>query len=175
MSRDFDYEEKNKYIDEGNQESIKCKNHELCGGGLAPDFGFYTKSGKEYLCINCDMMFGTCGTSHKGKGVLPITDNLECSVCFETKRSIEQPNCKHTLCIDCFKRCYYKCYDVENEPIFPYPDIEDEYYDNQENSKWDNDYPLIKIYNEECNKWHDKIEQKYKYEKYLRKCPLCRE
>lgn len=42
------------------------------------------------------------------------------------KRSVSQPNCEHTLCINCFKRCYYG----ENEPTFPYPDIEDEYYDD---------------------------------------------
>ena len=35
----------------------------------------------------------------------------------------------------------------EGEPIFPYSDIEDEYQDEPQNPKWDNDYPLIKIYN----------------------------
>ena len=60
------------------------------------------------------------------------------------------------------------------EPIFPYSDVEDEYYDDQENLKWDNDYPLIKIYNEEHNKWDDKKTEKYEKEEYLRNCPLCR-
>ena len=75
------------------------------------------------------------------------------------------------MCIDCFKRCYYGYGDTKNEPPFPYPKhIEDEYWDNQENQKWENDYPLIQIYNEEWNKWENK---KHKNEKNLQKCPLC--
>ncbi len=35
-----------------------------------------------------------------------------------------------------------------NEPTFPYPEIEDEYYEDEENPKWDSEYHLIKIYNE---------------------------
>jgi len=79
---------------------------------------------------------------------------------------ISQPNCEHTTCIDCFKRCHYGD-DTENEPKFPYPDIEDEYYDNEENPKWDNDYPLIKKYNEDWNKWDDEKNQKYVNAEYL--------
>ena len=173
MERDLDYEEKNKYIDEFGQECIKCKNHELCGGDLS-EFCFYIR-GKEYLCINCHMMFGTWGTQ-TGKGILDISDNIECPICLEVKRSISQPKCDHTLCIECFKRCYYGDDDTENEPKFPYPDIEDEYFDDddQENPKWENDYPLIKIYNAEWNKWNDKREEKHVNESNLRVCPLCR-
>jgi len=35
----------------------------------------------------------------------------------------------HTLCINCFKRCYYS--NDENKPEFPYSEIED-----TENPKW---------------------------------------
>ena len=44
----------------------------------------------------------------------------------------------------------------------------------QENIKWNNDYPLIKIYNEKFNKWEDNRIEKYENEKYLRNCSLCR-
>ena len=57
---------------------------------------------------------------------------------------------------------------------FPRFDIEEEYDDDPKNPKWDTDYPLIKIYNEEHNKWEDKNSEKYDKEKYLRNCPLCR-
>ena len=33
----------------------------------------------------------------------------------ENKRGISQPNCEHTLCIGCFKRCHYGKYNEETE------------------------------------------------------------
>ena len=123
------------------------------------------------------MMFGNLGSgenTHIGKGILEISNDLECPICLEIKKCISQPRCEHTVCIDCFKRCYYVNENYEDEPMFPYPDIKDEYYNDTENSKWDNDYPLIKIYNEEHNKWDDEKTEKYEKEEYLRNCPLCR-
>lgn len=81
------------------------------------------------------------------------------------------PRCEHSVCIECFKRCYYGS--KENEPEFPYPEIEEEYDDDPENPKWNN-YPLIQIYNEEYDIWLDEKEEKYLNEENLRKCPLCR-
>ena len=61
---------------------------------------------------------------------------------------------------------------MKKKPVFPYPDIEEEEYeDDPDNSKWDRDCPLIKIFQEKWNKWDDKIN----LETYLlSKCPLCR-
>ena len=175
MERDLEYENNNIAYDWQYTEEvgggIKCKNYELCEAVL-PKWWFECKG--NYLCINCHMLFGTWGGSHTGKGILEISDNLECSICLENKRSITQPNCEHTVCIKCFKRCYYGDDNTENEPKFPYPYIEDEYYEDQDNQKWDTDYPLIKIYNEEWDKWDDEKNQKYENEENLRKCPLCR-
>ena len=123
------------------------------------------------------MMFGTWSSGeykHVGKGILEISNNLECPICLEIKECISQPRCSHSLCICCFKRCYYGDVNINREPIFPYPDIEDEYYDDTKNIKWVNDYPLIKIYNKEWNKWYNKKIEKYNNEKYLRNCPICR-
>ena len=77
---------------------------------------------------------------------------------------------RHLKCKRC-KRCYYG-----DEPIFPYPNIEDEYYDDpySRTRNWETDYPLIKIYNEEWNKFDDERERKHEKETYLSKCPLCR-
>ena len=175
MKRDLEYENNNIGFDwqypEEDGGGIKCKNYELCECVL-PKWWFECED--NYLCTNCNIMFGTWG-NHRGKGILEISDNLDCPICLENKRSITQPICEHTICIECFKRSYYGDDDAENEPIFPYPDIEDEYHDDQDNKKWETDYRLIKIFNEEWNKWDDEKNKKYKDEEYLRKCCLCRE
>ena len=164
MERDIQYENSNIGFDEQYPEEegggIKCKNYILCEAVL-PKRWFECKG--NYLCTNCDVMFGK---------VLDISDNTECPICLETKLSISQPNCSHTLCIDCFKRCHYG--DRSGEPKFPYPDIEDEYYDDQENPLWNIQYPLIKKHHEEWNKWDDDTQAKLENEKNLRCCPICR-
>lgn len=174
MERDIEYENNNIVYDyqctEEDGGGIKCKNYELCEGVL-PKWWFECKN--SYLCSNCDMMFGTWG-KYTGKGILEMIDNVECPICFEYDRGITHPNCSHTLCINCFKRCYYGDDNIENEPKFPYPDIEDAYYDDTENPKWNIDYPLIQTYNVEWNKWDDDKQDKYKNEYYLRKCSVCR-
>ena len=174
MQKDIEYENNNIAFDwqctEKDGGGIKCKNYELCESVL-PKWWFDCKGC--YLCTNCDMMFGTwkneaAGIYKTGKGVLDVYDNVECPICLDMKRSVSQPNCEHTLCIDCFKRCYYG----ENEPTFPYPDIEDEYYDDSEHPKWDTEYPFIQIYNNEWEEWDDKKNRNE--EEHLQRCPLCR-
>lgn len=177
MSRDFDYENNNIAYDwqytKDDGGGIKCKNYIICETVL-PEWWFDYKG--NYLCTNCHMMFGTWKSGdyqHIGKGILEVTSNLECPVCLEIKECISQSKCNHSLCISCFKRIYYGDKNVNGEPIFPYPDIEDEYYDDTENIKWDN-YPLIKLYNEEWDKWDDDRQEKYNKEEHLRRCPICR-
>ena len=176
MDRDFDYENNNIAYDYQYTEidggGIKCKNYIICKTVL-PKWWFECKG--RYLCTNCHMMFGTwrSGDCHQlGRGILEMSGILECPVCLEFKECITQPKCDHSLCISCFKRIYYG-EDRKDEPIFPYPDIEDEYYDDTENIKWKK-YPLIELYNEEWNKWYDAIEENYNKEENLRRCPLCR-
>jgi hypothetical protein len=186
MTRDLDYENNNIAYDfqypkeEGG--GIKCKNYEICETVL-PKWWYECKG--HYLCINCHMSFGYYDAENtltgkkykhfgKGDGYLEIKDNIECPICLEIKRGIVQPRCEHFLCIECFKRCYYGDQNREGEPQFPYPEIEDEYYEDQRNTKWDIDYPLIKIHNEEWNEWDDKQIEKFNREKYLRKCSICR-
>ncbi len=172
MKRDLEYEKNNIGYDEQYTKKdgggIKCKNYIVCNS-LLPDWWFDCKN--SYLCTNCHMMFGTWG-DYVGKGVLEITKKLECPICLEIKKCISLPRCEHSVCIECFKRCYYGS--EENEPAFPYPEIEDEYDNDSENPKWNNNYPLIEIYNEEYEIWLDEKEEKYSNEEYLRKCPLCR-
>lgn len=173
ITKDLNYETRNIVYDSQYPEGgIKCKNYEVCDS-LLPDWWWDCKGC--YLCTNCHMQFGTWTNKleggNNGKGILEFIDNYECVICMETKRCISQPKCNHFICIDCFKRCYYG--DKSGEPEFPYPEIEEEYYDDQENPKWDN-YPLISIYNKNWNAWDDNRIEKYERETNLRCCPLCR-
>lgn len=135
MPRDLEYEANNVAYDTMYTpplQGIKCKNYELCKTVL-PEWWHDCKD--EYLCTNCDMMFGTWG-DNTGKGVLDTIENVECPICLETKKGISNPNCNHTLCIDCFRRCYYGTED-EEDPNFPYSDeIYDEYSEDPNNEKW---------------------------------------
>ena len=151
---------------------IKCKNYQLCEA-ILPTWWFECKN--NYLCTTCHLMFGTWGTppiGNTGKGALDFVDNIECPVCFENKQGVSHPNCDHFICIDCFKRCYYG--DETGEPEFPYPELEDEYYDDRENPKWETEYPLIRLYEEEWDNWENAKHEKYSKERNLRMCPLCR-
>ena len=175
QTRDIEYENNNigydcYYPDGG----IKCKNYELCESVL-PHWWWDCK--ESYLCTMCDMQFGAWSTKkefeHSGKGVLEFINNYECAICMETKRCVSQPKCNHYICINCFKRCYYGDIDESGTPEFPYPEIEEEYENDEDNPKW-SEYPLIAIYNEEWNAWDDNRVEKYEREQYLRCCPLCR-
>lgn len=178
MERDFDYETSNigynyQYTEQDGG-GIKCKNHIICESVL-PKHWFEQKG--HYLCLNCDMMFGTWSSwsnAHAGKGTLEISHNVECPICLEMKTCISQPRCDHSVCMNCFKRCYFGDETGKGKPIFPYSDIEDEYYEDPCNPKWESDYPLINTYNEEYNIWDHELTNKYHNEEYLRKCPLCR-
>jgi hypothetical protein len=124
------------------------------------------------------MMFGTWGTSNTGigtgKGTLVFTDDRECPICLETKRCVSQPRCDHVVCTDCFKRCYYG----RPYPPFPYPDVEQDYYDAVDrstylnNPEWDEYREKIDGYERE----YDATEEKNHNgeERHLRQCPLCR-
>ena len=142
---------------------IKCKNYKICGETELPSWWFECKG--NYLCTNCDVLFGK---------ILEITDNIECVICLENKLGLTYLNCEHTLCIECFKRCYYGDESREGEPVFPYPEIENEYFDDDMNPKWNIEYPLIKQYNDEWNAWDDERDQKRLNEQYLLKCGVCR-
>ena len=124
MERDFDYENNNigydcQYTEEDGG-GIKCKNYIICEAVL-PKWWFDCNRG--YLCINCDVMFGTWGSGeykHIGKGILEMSNNLECPICLEIKECISQPRCNHSVCISCFKRCYYGDENkYENFSFFP--------------------------------------------------------
>ena len=57
--------------------NLKCNNYEICETRL-PDLWGRTN----YLCYNCDMLFGSCTLDgKKGRGTLEFYNNLECPNC----------------------------------------------------------------------------------------------
>ena len=192
MERDLIYEAKNSIYDFDHPEfkRIKCKNYEICLATFPNVFVEDVcdmKWFKHYLCFECYSMFGNGHSKyHPREGVLEFGDSdRECPVCLDVKPCIFQPRCEHTLCIDCFIRCYYGDQSDEYKPEFPYPDIEGEYYDDVDNleyyededsldSKWDNEYPLIKQYREDYDIWEDNKNENYENEENVRRCVLCR-
>ena len=156
MNRDFDNEKSNMGCDiQYTGEGIKCKNYIMCKRVLSK---WQVDCEECYLCRSRD----------------------ECQVCLEIKQCMPQPRCNHPLCIDCFYRCYHGPHDsIDGEPIFPYPDIAEEYsYDTRDYTEkhitWGDEYPLIKIYEEEWNKWNDKRTEKNEKDENFRICPICR-
>lgn len=172
MDRDIKYEKNNIAFDEQYPEEfgggIKCKNYKICGE-ILPKWWYECKN--NYLCTNCHMLFGTWGNDNHGKGELTFDCNLECPICLVSSECVTYPNCEHSVCIDCFKRCFYGS--SQEEPIFPYPDIEEEYYKDPYDKKWDK-YVLIKDWIKNCIKIDEQNSLKYENEENLRKCPLCR-
>lgn len=89
------------------EETVKCENYELCRTMLPT---WWEDCKGNCLCTNCDMLFSwqkVSNSNKTGKGKLEIRDNLECPICLNVTRGISNPRCNHTLCIDCFKDCYY--------------------------------------------------------------------
>jgi hypothetical protein len=143
---------------------ILCCNEIVCGSHLPPWFHGLKKAGI-CICIGCDSTFGK---------KLDIVENADCPVCLETKIGVTMPNCPHTVCVDCFKRCQYG-EDVP-QPSFPYPDeIEIEWEDGgRDNPEWCARYPLAKKWEKAIGKWETTRDTKYTKEASLRLCPYCR-
>lgn len=138
--------------------------------------------GDRYLCIECENYLP----------VIMYVDEAECPICLEVKRSVKLPNCNHTSCIDCTKRCYYGSDAPSQMPQFPYPEIEALFFDelvstmltNLPNSNGDRDrwescnnwhekYPLIKKFQDDWDEWMESLNFKDD-EDNLKKCPICR-
>ena len=144
---------------------IPCCNEIVCGSQLPPWFHGLKKAGI-CICINCDCQFDK---------KLDVVESADCPVCLETKLSVTMPNCTHTMCVDCFKRCMYGEPDGP-EPQFPYNDeIEEEWAKGGDNNpEWCARYPLAKKWDRAWNKWQDACDVKREKEASLRLCPYCR-
>ena len=90
------------------------------------------------------------------------------------------PKCEHTVCVGCFKRCFYGEQPVL--PDFPFQGNgrEEEYWDYREGEadrpEWLDDTALeqISLWEQETERIEDEKERAHEAEENLRKCPLCR-
>ena len=144
-----------------NCQPIPCPNYLICQH-LEPQWVLSCSKG---LCMSpCAISFGT----------LQFFENTECPICLETKTCVTQANCEHTICVDCFKRCYLPSYWNDPQPEFPYSsEIEDEFDTSYNDPKWMRD-PLIRKYKEDSERWQEERELKEESESYLKVCSLCR-
>lgn len=80
------------------------------------------------------------------------------------------------MCIDCFKRTRIDGPPRIGEPPFPYPDREDEYFDQDPfclPHPLETD-PLVLKYHADYTLWNRENVRQWYAEESLRKCPLCR-
>ena len=159
------YEKNPDYSCDHGCKPIQCDNNMFCDVILPPWF-LGLKRPDVCLCMGCESMF------HKK---LTIVENRECPICMETKTGVVLPNCSHSICVDCFKRCMYG--EKIPQPPFPYPmDVEDEYFDNggRDNPDFLAKYPLLKKWERRLDTWETNQSIKYHQEESLRLCPYCR-
>lgn len=171
LQRDPEYEASNTVYTEEGYRDIKCKNYEMCKGTfdyrmVGSSFGIPGCKNYEYLCINCYIEYGKW---KGGKGELRRFDGLECPVCLETKRCIEQPRCEHTVCIDCFVACHHGLFE---EPAFPYTDdVKEQYFESEDPESFMERYPLLVEYEAEYDRRSDARDAMAELNG---RCPLCR-
>lgn len=139
--------------------NIQCNFH--CQPKECPNYLFCKRKAPEWvlqcncgLCDNCSSTFGM---------KLQFFSNQTCLICQEKNTTcIQYKHCKHYSCMNCFSYSFYgtgyEFYDIENEPKFPYPkEIEEEYYDDEDNPKLIND-KLLQKYLQDWNEWDERRE-----------------
>lgn len=136
----------------------KCKNYKWCQTMIPNNYFENT-----LICIYCTMA---------PEQVPKIIDNITCTSCYKITHGIKHPNCNHTFCIECFKKCYNVSRKKIHELVFPYAQIEDEYLNNPYDPKWDK-YPLIQEYYKQYNKLEQEIEDEIQHN-ILNICLLCK-
>ena len=165
MLRDVEYEHDNRILRDDSFQ-IKCENYDVCCNTI-PEC-WYECIGN-YLCHECNVMFNV----NDGKGVLNFSNNIICPICLEEKRGVSLPRCNHNLCIKCFQRLFYGD-DSDTMPLFPFPIIEEQYKKTPYHKKWSKYKEKINEYNIELEEWKNNCIVKFRNEKNLRLCPICR-
>lgn len=132
----------------------ECPNYLFCKR-KCPEWVLQCNCG---LCDDCSATFGM-----KLQFIANPPSKQLCQICQNyDSLYVLYKHCKHYACRNCFSYSFYgsvyEYYDVENEPNFPYPkEIEEEYYDDQDDPKWRKDI-LIQKYLQDWNKWDENRE-----------------
>ena len=136
----------------------KCKNYKWCQNMIPNNYFENSK-----ICVYCTMA---------PEQVPKIIDDIICTSCYKITHGIKHPNCNHTFCIECFKKCYHVSRKKLYELVFPYSEIENDYLNNPYDPKWDK-YPLIQEYYKQYNKLEQEIEDEIEHN-ILNICLLCK-
>lgn len=144
--------------------AVKCRNFELCGEILPSE---WLDCRDDYLCDCCTKLFQRRGQS----GRLSFSTNV-CQMCGVTRRCAAHPVCGHSLCTDCFGDHYYGECDYD-EPVFPYPEIADEYWADADSEWWDLEYPALRQYHRLHKSWIRRRRQTRMQHGRKRTCPIC--
>ena len=170
MTTRFEQYDQRYFYDEYSQRHInkqncyKCKYHQLCYG-YVPKYHF---SSKTKLCYYCTNKFDNADEYNP---VFKMKAN--CSNCSKFGRVVNQPKCKHFLCLECSRKCYFGTETYLEEPVFPYPDMEHDYFSDMENPYWKKKYPLIKSFEERWNRWDAFTNRSSNIRRLSKKCPTC--
>lgn len=119
-----------------------CPNQKVCQAGELQKRVLACHGG---LCMNCAIMLWP----------LVFANNVECPICLETIEGVQQANCEHFVCIDCFRRCQYGDESRQGEPPFPYPKEIEEKYGNEEELGEEVDWEVIEKWNADWIRWDD--------------------
>ena len=138
-----------------NCQRMSCVNARVCGTVNVPGWVANLMNG---CCIGCNYQTGF-------RKPLEFSED-ECPVCLETKECVTLLNCTHKQCVDCFKRCRFGG-TPPPQPEFPYPELEDEYYDDSLAPKWKND-TLVEKWLQDLDKWDAERSVEYQKEESLR-------
>ena len=147
-----------------NNNNIKCKFYNFCECEL--DITTKRRS-NNHVCNSCYELWKI--NEQFNKGTLDTCDMCTSTniICFS------QSKCKHKLCRECFRYCYYGIIHITPEPAFPFPDKEDEYY-NDEITRYNLDKTqIIKKWKKACDKTYYIHEKRNTIKCNCKKCPLC--
>ncbi len=141
----------------------QCKFYNFCGCEL----DIITKRSNNHICNGCYELWKI--NEQFNRGTLDTCDMCTSTnvICFS------QSKCKHKLCKECFRYCYYGIIPITPDPEFPLPDKEDEYY-NDEITQFNLDKTrIIKEWKQACEQTYCIDEKRHTIKCHCKKCPIC--
>ena len=155
---------------------VKCKGYRFCQQ-MVPKWMLDFHDG---LCSECFNLFS------RAQCQITMEPEYECPVCLEIKQCFSQINCKHVLCIECYRRIYFE--GNKQAPRFPFPEAEMYYVeigarlsdlnrDDFENVRFsEHEWNVIVAYENLLEQWIDNYLKNVQNRiNFLGRCPLCRQ
>lgn len=147
----------------------ECPNYFLCNTKCPQNILDFNNG----VCFTCIEHFGkSFENDSRSNPILEVDDCIDCPICFsENVEGIKNPRCKHYLCNSCFKIIYNFDVKYEDEPLFPFPDKEEEYYLDPDFFSED---IVINSWKKRWLSWNNEKRKKKLGYNFIKHCPLCR-